>query len=305
MSNEEKQTNRPQKHRNIILCISGIILIIIGVGISCCWYFWLLPMAQRYDPLWHDQFTKKAYWDYIQNYIHRYGWTHDDFEPVGNYGDKNWAKWIMDKAAAGAELDDCGNVGHKDSALRYITNQDPVSSKKTNCEKAWLEWWAQNKNKSQLEWIQKGFESYNVKVSMAPSKKEQEALLILLGNTRKNKDKIHDMIPNYVKYNAFRWLRDSGFNPVDYAIKNVNKSTSKDVIKGLYEYQKLYEIYPKGDYVGIIPFSDNERDNYDDYPRPNYSKLGVKIIIYCIMILPIVLGIFSLVWSIRKKKEIK
>lgn len=302
---KKKKTHKIRKHSKLILRVVGGVLILFGLGISALWYFWFLPIAQRNDPLWHAQFTKKAYWNYIQNYIHRHGWTHDDFEPVGNYGDRNWAKWIMDKAAAGAELNNCGNVGHKDGALRYITNQNPASSKKSGGEKEWLEWWAKNKNKSQLEWVRDGFIRYGVKLSIPHKKEEYKLLLKLLENKKKNKDKYKtDVIPDYVKYNAFRWLRDSGFNPVDYAIHSVNKSTSKNVIKGLGEYQKLYEMYPKGDYVGIFPFSDNAQNNYDDYPRPNYLRLGVKITIYCIMILPVVIGIFLLFWSSRKIKNL-
>ena len=137
----------------IILWATGIALICASFATIGIWFFWLLPVAQRSDPHWHEQFSRMAYWKQVQKQIRSYGWTHDDFDPVGHYGDKGWAVWIMSKAEAGQAIANCGSIGHKDAAMKYITCSDPASGTNWNTERQWLGWWNTNKEKSQLDWI--------------------------------------------------------------------------------------------------------------------------------------------------------
>ena len=313
---KKTETHKERKYRKLILRIVGVALILIGVALSCSWYFGLSPVIKRSDPYWLGQLSLPAYWEYIQKNIHRYGWSHDDFGPVGLYAGKDWAKWIMAQAAKGEELADCGDVGHKDDALWHITNQDPANGKSSEVEKKWLEWWEENKNKSQIQWIRDGFVKYGVKLSIPPQKEEYASLLKLLANEKKKKDKT-SVIPDYVKYNAFRWLRDSGFTPVDYVLGYDKKSISKYIVKGILEYQEFKALSPSIDGVGALNFKDipvkiassNNTNKYDRYMLNSYwFELGDSWkypIIYSIMLLPFVIGVFLLLWSTRKKKESK
>jgi hypothetical protein len=126
------------------------------------WFLWLVPYMSRFAPRWSEQFSRKAYWNAVQKSIRRYGWAHDDCFVVGNYGDKAWAEWIMEKAAAGQKIADCGNIGHKDHALRYITCNDPSNGREAGTEAPWLDWWSTNKTKSQVDWIKAGLKNYGV-----------------------------------------------------------------------------------------------------------------------------------------------
>lgn len=298
-----KKTKKRSKLTLRILCI---ILISIGVAAFCALQFWLIPICERNDPMLHKNFSKIGYWEYIQNYVKHYGWTHDDCFPVGNYGDKKWAEWIINKAAQGEKLAGCFNVGHKDSALQHITNQDPTNGKNCDESKKWVEWWGANKNKNQLQWIQDGFLKYGVKVTFPAKSDEYKPLLEILGKRKVENNYEMAFFPDYLRYNAFRWLRDSGFNPLDYALKVVNKNSSKEEINGLYEYQQQYKLTPHEDCVGLLPLLCENKTYYPyDYygeSRPRFYDPKVKLIVYSIIFLPMIIGI-SLLWSTRKKKE--
>jgi len=44
----------------------GMVLICLAAIATCVWFFWLVPLVQRYDPLWQEQFTRKAYWKEVR-----------------------------------------------------------------------------------------------------------------------------------------------------------------------------------------------------------------------------------------------
>ena len=105
---------------------------VIGIGLICLslvlagvWFFLLSPYASLDEPLWRARVSKAEHWKETQKLIHRFGWSHDDSSPVGDYGDKRWAEWIMTKVEAGESITGCDN-GHKDVALKMITCADPV-----------------------------------------------------------------------------------------------------------------------------------------------------------------------------------
>ena len=283
--------------REHVLRISGVLLILTGSGFSLSWYLWLLPQGNRYDL--RDRFTTKQYWIAAQNDIHRYGWYHDNFLIVGEYGDEHWAKWIMDRAAAGATLYGCGNDGHKEEALKYITNQDPSGGNDANGQKQWLQWWAENRGKSQLEWIQAGFLRYKVTASIPPSVAEQESLLGLMGNDSTNEAAA---IPRFVKYNAFRWLRDSGFSPVGFALSNRMEAIPAVVQQGLLEYEKRYEWLPRRDEVGILPLCKTPEKKFV-YPEPLFRTMRFQVILHGIMIVPVVAGVCLLLLARRSRRN--
>jgi len=92
-------------------------------------------------------------------------------------------------------------------------------------------------------------------------------LLDLLGNTATNKGA---RVPEYLKYNAFRWLRDSGFNAMKYAVSNLTEASDQQVRRGLLEYANFESRYPGRDYVGILAFG-HTKDDMWDLPQPIMS----------------------------------
>jgi hypothetical protein len=274
----------------VLLCIAAVAI--------CGWFFWLVPVVRRYDPLWQEQFTRKAYWKEVQKQIHRYGWTHDDFDPVGHYGDKGWADWIMRQAEAGQRIANCGSIGHKDAALKYITCSDPALGTNWNTEAQWLDWWGTNKNKSRLDWVQAGLRTYGVSVHLPLSETDYEPLLALLGNKSTNAT---EKIPAFVKYNAFRWLRDGGFEVVPFAMSNLTAQTPALVRAGIVEYGKYDRAWPKEDGVGRLELASSPSDLHDSY-RPFFYSPTVQIGAYSLMTVSLLAGAVLLVYSCRHRK---
>ena len=89
-----------------------------------------------------------------------------------------------------------------------------------------------------MEWIQAGLRNYGVSVHIPPVDDDYEPLLALLGNRSTNAT---EKIPWFVRYNAFRWLRDSGFQAIPFAMSNISAQTLHLVRDGVFEYGKLSE----------------------------------------------------------------
>jgi hypothetical protein len=137
---------------------------------------------------------------------------------------------------------------HMDTAFRNITNQDVGEN-----AVAWLEWWKENRSKSQVEWIRDGFTRYGVTVAFQPNPSDTIALLKLLGNEGQSRQ-----VPDFVQYNAFRWLRDSEFNPVEFVLANDASSLDSTTRRGLLEYLLRERSWPRKDNVGGLDFADAE-----------------------------------------------
>ena len=231
---------------------------------------------------------------------------HDDFDEVGRYGDRTWAKWTVAQAVRGREITDCGHIGHKDSALQYITCQNPAKETEGHwrqgaAEKAWLGWWVENRDKTQEQRIQEGLAQYGALVHLPPSTADREPLLRLLGNTTTNR---LESVPRYVKYNAFRWLRDSGFDPLAYALSNVSLTTPDLVKNGLVAYSTNAALYPRINGAGILSFGKQAADEYD-FPGPYLLSPQARLTAYSLMVFPICAGSFLLIVSLRKKGKIE
>ncbi len=279
--------------------ILGCCLIVVGIVSGLGWFGWLKPVIDRADPFWPEHFTKKTFWKELQHHIRHHGWTHDDFVVVGYYGDKTWAEWIMAKAQAGEEIANCGDIGHKDVALNYITCQSPADKTNWNTTPFWLGWWRTNKQKSQIEWIRDGLKGYGVQLEIPPSNKDYMPLLALLGNSFTNES---ERIPSFAKYNAYRWLRDSGFNSTIYALSNVSAQTPDLVRQGVIRYYKCEKAWPREDKIGLLEFGLSAPDETDS--GFSYGHLrGVRVVAYTMMVFPTLAGVCQLAFSARRPKQ--
>lgn len=272
----------------------GILAILFSLIATSIWFFWLVPMYERFDPVWEDGFSRKAYWKEVQKRIQRFGWFHDDFSIVGSYGDKRWAEWIMKRAEDGEEIGDCGSVGHKNSAMEFITGNNP-SGTNWVVEPHWLGWWRENKDKSQTEWIQNSFKEYGTFVQMPAAHEDYEPLLRLLGGTRTNAS---GNIPSFIRYNAFRWLRDSGFEPIPFALSNVTAETSEIVRDGIVTYGRYDRIFSKYDGIGLLEFASESESNHD-IRRPRFFDPEIQFVAWVLMSLPFLIGTILLLRSFR------
>ncbi|HBO43439.1 MAG TPA: hypothetical protein DD670_05820 [Planctomycetaceae bacterium] len=288
-----------RKHARRITFAAGVLLILYGLLAIYYWYYLLAPVRRIMDPNWRAAHSEQAYWQEMRNVVNRTGvWEHDSVFPMGRYGDECWAEEAIKHCDPDAKWVLCCSPG---DSLTYMTNQEA-----TQRANDWHEWWKQNKHKSQVEWIQDGFAQHGITATVPPSPETIEALLKLLDKpededidaseeeeTGEEVDEVKE-IPGYLRYNAYRWLRDSGFEPVRYLLSN--RDVSPEVARGLLEYAKFEREWPKSSGVGILPFGKKTVDDGFEGPpmtEPSFQRMAALAIF-----VPSCLGVFLLVWSI-------
>lgn len=276
------------------------LLLLVGLFFGYWWFYKLAPSRRTSSPEWRSSHSQREYWREVQKGIHRGMWGHDDGFLVGWYGDKSWAEWTMAHVTRGENMSCMGSPCHSASAMRCITNQDVGDD-----ADAWLDWWAKNKSKSQDEWIADGFRQRGFEIDVPPSPDQMPALLELLGNSNTNESgeiisyRSGEII-EHTKYNAFRCLRDSDFDPVGYAISS--RPFPADVERGLLEYARLERRWPTDSGVGILSFGKNN-DEYQDYVLPLMLIPKFQFAAYSLVFIPLFLGAGFLAWSFRKRTE--
>ena len=194
-----------------------------------------------------------------------------------------------------------GNLTHSATAMRFITNQDVGDG-----ADAWLDWWHKNKSKSQEQWIAEGFARNGFKIDVPPTPEQVPLLLTLLGKetTVDQEEKRFNASPDgpmpigkHTKYNAFRCLRDSGFDPIGFALSHRTISTS--IERGLSEYAKHERYWPEAIGVGILPFGKKVEE---EDAMPPLVKPKFQITAYTLIFAPLVLGSALVAWSFRRRK---
>lgn len=247
---------------------TGVVLVLAGMMAAYWWFYRMAPLRRVLDPAWCASHSKRAYWEEIQNAIHRSGWFHDCGFIVGAYGDKTWMEWLVARLKPGSTLNGCFGAppAHADQALRAICNQDAGTS-----ADAWIAWWKTNQAKSQEEWVAEGFRQRGVEITLPPASEQIPRLLALLapGNAGRT-----DATPWHLKHNAFRCLRDSNFDPVAFALSNPTRSP--EVEKGLREYSNRERQSAGTDHVSPLAFEKKTMTANDPLPAivsPPYPVL--------------------------------
>jgi len=168
---------------------------------------------------------------------------------IGFYGNKEWFLWLLDKATTDKKIRVCGCT---ETALALMSNQHVDS---------WKEWVTTNRNRTQEEWIRDGFSKHGVSAHLPPDASDVEPLLKLIGQKSWNflsggpqGTNAPEAIPNYVQYNAFRWLRDSGFNPTGFAVSNAALVAPQDMTIALIKYSRWHGEFSGRDELGILAF---------------------------------------------------
>ena len=105
-----------------------------------------------------------------------------------------------------------------------------------------------------------------------------------------------------MKFNAFRWLRDSGFNPVAFAISNATESTQTEITAGLLEYFRRERIFPKRDHVGELTFGE-DRDLYADWTLPVMLQPRFKAGVYTLVFGLPCLAVAMIAWTLKKPRR--
>ena len=281
--------------RNVVALLS----IGCGLFIAYWWFYKLSPVRRLADPEWQARHSAKARWEEEQKKYHRLSASPDlcfAGDRIGFYGNSRWCLWLINKIESAGSFRVCGCT---ETALMMMANRH---------EQDWNEWGDAHGHELQEEWIRDGFAQHQISVHLPPLPEDSVPLLEVLGHKTwhtlwngPQKDKEPDAFPRYLQYNAFRWLRDSDFDPVTFASSNPSALDSDLVKVGLLQYSKWNSAFPKKAGVGILAFGNSSDEDKDLFGTPSFVQPWFQIAAWLFILLPILGGVAMLYWKRRSK----
>ena len=224
----------------LLLRIVGAVLLLFASVVAFLWFFWLAPVRHLASGLWVSEHSASRQWEELQKALKHRTWIlHESGLDLGKWGDEEWAAWLIAEFRAGRNHLECAD-GHLDLALPYITNQELGYD-----ANAWVAWWTTNSAKTQAAWIQDGFRKQGIELSRTLEPSNIIALLKLLVPPPKttNNVAITNRPSASLRYNAFRWLRDSGFDPSQFELESLPPDEKTVVTGGLINYLRYLAAY--------------------------------------------------------------
>ncbi len=261
--------------RSVVAAI-GFGLMVMGLLAAYWWHYRLAPTRHLIDPAWRAAHSEAARWKEEQEDYRRVGSSPDlcfRGDRIGFYGDKKWFLWLDARIRHPDGFRHCGCT---DYALALMANRYMDT---------WANWTDANLGRSQEEWIRDGFLDYGVTVHLPPTPDDRLPLLRLLGRKSTNAPDAVDAVPSYIHYNAYRWLRDSGFDPSEFASSNSKVFAEPGIVAGLTQYCQWYAAYPGHDGLGVLAFRRVEATGSSFDLCPRMAKQ------------PVVVGVDVLIWS--------
>lgn len=260
-----------------ILAWGGGGLMFAGLAAAYYWMYWLAPMRHLNDPAWLAQSSEARRWEEEQKSYHRTGRSPDlcfKDDRIGYYGNADWFFWLEERIRHPESFRHCGCT---ESALALMTNHN---------EDSWESWTQANRHRSQEEWIKDGFARYGVEVHLPPKQEDAVPLLRLLARpswkvmywgAKRPEEAPPDALPDNVKYNAFRWLRDLGFK--------LDSDAAKEPLtaQGLLQYYRWLAGFPGIGGVGVLSFGKKRVDTSLDEPQPILNRPWASAGIYALI----------------------
>jgi hypothetical protein len=280
--------------------LSGGILVLAALVLAYFWFYRLAPMRHLANSKWVETHTEKARWLEEQKDYNRRGSSPDlEFrgDRIGYYGDKKWFLWLVDKATTDKRFRVCGCT---ETALALMCNQHADS---------WEEWMKENHNRTQEEWVREGFLKYGVTVHLPSDANDAEALLKLMAQKTWNflwggpqGTNAPDAIPDYVQYNAYRWLRDLGFKSTTFARSNATLVASPEMTLALLKYASWQAAFPDAerDNLGVFAFA-KRSENGVGFAPPAITKPWVNLAVYGSIVVLLAMGLWLSVFRSRAK----
>lgn len=277
----------------------GLLFVVLSLFVAYWWFYNLAPMRHLADPNWCAAHSEEARWSEEQKDYRRMGTSPDlcfRGDRIGHYGDKQWFLWLVDKMTSDKDFRVCGCTSY---ALALMSNHYAES---------WEEWAKANEGQAQEEWIREGFAKCGLTVHLPPSPDDTEPLLRALGQNTwdvlSNGSQGTDAsraVPSYIQYNAFRWLRDSGFDPTAFAASNATALDSEPVRAGLLQYTEWQTAYPRHNGLGILALGTTADTTDEAFNSPACVRPSFVAVAYAFIIVPLVAGCLLLVLPRRRK----
>lgn len=242
----------------------------------------------NYD--WCNVTHPMAQIDEVIERIKRSGWEHEDGFILGMCGDKQFAKFIIENLDEGIVLS-CIHSSKID-ILQDITNQEFEDGAE------WKKWWDENKNYSQLKWIQTGFQKQGISIQKKLSHDAIVQLLKLIGRIKLSAD---NSSLHYLIVNAKRLLAKQHFNAIEFLNENYEKSViDKELLVGLLAYN-----YSFWDFIIKFPIlTDEERATIKEYKEKNKNWYYSNDAYVASLLIPILISCLGtyLFFNIHKPK---
>ncbi len=245
----------------------AILLIASGPITAYVWHYRLAPLRNLADVKWKRAHSESGKWTEEQAKYRRTNSSPDLFffnDTIGYYGNEEWVHWLMNNVESKAGFRVCGCT---EEVLAHMTNHSFTNFS------MWSDWYEKNKSLSQEQWIKDGFAHYGAAVSIPPETNDVEPLLLILGNSDTNANL---RIPSSVRYNAFRWLRDSNFEPVNYLLSHSNINVSGQLARGVKKYSDWYHAFPRRGAQGVL-FDADKKAGKDLDEAPIITTVQIKM----------------------------
>ena len=273
--------NLMMKTKPALKKLFGSFLLFAACSLAFLWFYWFAPFRHVHSPKWMEACSMQRRWIEEQKQIHRTGADHDSSISVGRFGDKVWTEWVIRKINSGKKEDQdysCGDWPyHLPDAPATMTNQ-----RLTN-DAAWLGWWKINKSKTQVEWIREGFAQKGIILHQPLTTNDITTLFKLIGATN---------IRSHLRYNAERWLRDSGVSANQVHLKEVPIEDQDQIARGLVRYAFWHGEHWNA--PGFLKINEESMDASLQFGEAMIERAPVKLTIIGLLIAIALSGMFLL-----------
>ncbi len=211
-----------------LLRLAAILGIGISVLVAAAFFWYLAPLRHVEDTTWLYGRPADTVCSELRTAVARAGWTHDPSLLLGGTcDDPSWVGFVLEDPDAAQVLQHFDM--HVGRGLQLITNQNI----RADDARRWSEWWLLNKQRTRGQWVMDGFQAGGLALHTPVSRQDRIALLELLAPGS-------DLPPGW-RHNAFRLLRDSGFNPMR-GVHTLDLGTplSEKALNGLVAYTRRY-----------------------------------------------------------------
>lgn len=277
----------------------GGLFIVVSLMVAYWWFYKLAPLRHLADPSWRAAHSEEARWLEEQENYRRMGASPDlcfRGDRIGYYGDKQWFLWLVEKTASDENFRVCGCTTY---ALSLMSNHEV---------ELWEEWAKANEGQTQEQWIREGFDRYGLTVHLPPDPDDTEPLLRVLGqktwstlwNGPQGTD-APEAVPSYIQYNAFRWLRDSGFDPMAFAASHAAALDSESVRVGLLQYTEWQTAYPRDNKLGILALGTTPDTEPEVFGLPLIVRPWFVAVAHLSVIVPLAAGCLLLI-PLRRRR---
>lgn len=244
---------------------------VVGLAVGWLWFVWMLPMRRLVDADWLQRHSALEQYRVSVVAMKRMGGTHASRNLLFDLragADKEMVAWLIEEGPDG--------FGYAREILMAATNREFG-----NDRAEWKEWWLQNRDATQEDWIRAGFVERGLQADETVDTEQFLALLAAIGN------------PDdawWKKFNASRWLRDHHWDPAEQG-----REVTLDGIEmaGLETHLWMLQAHPARSGAGLLQpqWTDSMELgvplNSVPFRAGVYGAIGIPLVLAAWLLLPV------------------